>query len=421
VVAHLLDLTNGSTLGTAAKYNSQIAYGGDVIRRIIWATGDDGSLRRMHQIIVEDINGLIAELQQKSHTGTRDITLVTAAGNSAMMHMLLNLDPTHIRREPYIGVVYSPPPFRAAEVGLKISARGLLYCLPMVGSFVGADISAGVLAAGMHKSDELTMLVDIGTNGEIVIGSRDFLVCASASAGPAFEGADSRDGMRAAGGAIDHVRLLGPERVRSYTTIGDRPPLGICGTGYVDLLAELLREGLIDKTGKLNADGYSSRIRISEEGVPEYVVVTEGTAGAEHDIVITQFDIENMLRAKGAIYSAALVLLNSLGLTFDDIKRIHVAGAFGNYLDVENAIGIGLLPDIPLDRIQFIGNTSIAGAKLVALSREKYREVRRIARSMTYFELSTDHTFMDEFVRACFFPHTDIEKFPNVMARLNHG
>ena len=418
VVAHLVNLDTGETLGTTAKYNSQIAYGGDVIRRIIWATSEEGGLERMHRLIVDDINALIGGLQEKARTGVRDITLVTAAGNTTMMHMLLDLDPAHIRREPYIGVVYTPPPFRAAEVGLQINKRGLLYCLPMVSSFVGADIAAGVLAAGIDRSEALQMLIDIGTNGEIVIGNRDFLMCASASAGPAFEGSESRDGMRATSGAIDHVSLLGPDRVLSYSTIGDDPAVGICGTGYVDLLAELLREGLIDKTGKLLGPGGSARIRINDEGVPEYVLVRAGDGGAPKDVVITQFDIENMLRAKAAVYSASLVLLNSLKLSYRDIETIYVAGAFGNYLNVENAVCIGLLPDESSEKIRFIGNTSITGAKLVALSREKYRQVQDIASRMTYFELSTDHTFMDEFVRACFFPHTDIEKFPNATARM---
>ena len=418
VVAHLVDLNTGDTLCTAAKYNSQIIYGGDVIRRIIWAGSHEDGLERMHKLVAADINGLIGELQEKSHTACRDITFLSIAGNTTMMHMLLKLEAGHIRREPYIGVAYSPPPFRAAEVGLEISSRGLLYCMPMVSSYVGADISAGVLASGMHQSESLKMLIDIGTNGEIVIGGSDFLMCASASAGPAFEGSESVDGMRATAGAIDHVRLLGRDRVLSYSTIGNEPAVGICGTGYVDLLAELLREGLIDKTGKLVEPEDSPRVRPNDEGVNEYVLVRAGEGGAEKDIVITQFDIENMLRAKAAIYSASLVLLNSLQLSYDDIEQIYVAGAFGNYLNVENAVCIGLLPDVPSERIQFIGNTAVSGAKLAALSREKYRQVREIASQMTYFELSTDNSFMDEFVRACFFPHTDIENFPSVMERL---
>jgi uncharacterized 2Fe-2S/4Fe-4S cluster protein (DUF4445 family) len=265
------------------------------------------------------------------------------------------------------------------------------------------------------------MLIDIGTNGEIVIGNRDFLVCASASAGPAFEGAESKDGMRATAGAIDHVRLLSRERALSYSTVGNEPPVGICGTGYVDLLAEMLRAGLMDKTGKLSVEGRGARTRTNEDGVAEYVLVRQGDGGAARDIVITQFDVENMLRAKGAIYSAALVLLNSLKLGFEDLDKVYVAGAFGNYLNVDNAVLIGLLPELPPERIQFVGNTSVAGAKLVALSRQQYREVGEIARAMTYFELSTDKSFMEEFVRACFFPHTDIEKFPRAMQRLARG
>ncbi|MHC4986436.1 MAG: ASKHA domain-containing protein, partial [Planctomycetota bacterium] len=344
-------------------------------------------------------------------------SLLSASGNTAMLHLLLGLPAENIRKNPHVGAAYHLPPFRAAEIGLQINPRGLLYCLPCVAGFVGADVVTGIYATGLADSDDLRMLIDIGTNGEIVIGNRDLLVCASASAGPAFEGAECRCGMRATRGAVDHIRLADADHVLSYSTIGSAPPKGLSGTGYVDLLAEMLRVGVIDKTGRINADA-GACIRQGEYGELDYVVFQAGQAGNDKDVLVSQADVNNIMRAKGAIYAAATLLLKSLGMTFDDLTEILVAGAFGNFLNLENAVFIGLLPDIPTSRLRFVGNTSLAGAKLAALSQDAYAAIDDIADRTTYFELSTDPGFMDEFVSACFFPHTNIELFPSVLAEL---
>ncbi|MBN1345456.1 MAG: DUF4445 domain-containing protein [Phycisphaerae bacterium] len=420
IAAHLMDLTTSKTQGAASKYNSQIRYGSDVIRRIMYAGQSHKALRDLQDTVVTDINDLVRQLVHQAGASHEDVLVMTAAGNTTMMHLLAAIPPDWIRREPYVGVAYTPPPARAAELGIRISPRGLMYELPSVAAFVGADISAGVLATRMHQSDEPRMLIDIGTNGEVVIGNRDFLVCASTSAGPAFEGAESEAGMRASGGAIDHVTLSDAGAAPSYTTVDSAPPIGICGTGYIDLLAELLSVGLMDKMGRLRVDA-CDRIRTDERGVAEYVVASANGAGGSRDIVVTQEDIANLLRAKGAVYAGARVMLNGLGMTFGDLAEIMVAGAFGNYLNIDSAITIGLLPDVPLEKLRFVGNTSLLGAKLAAVSRQKYVEVEKIAGSMTYFELSTDPTFMDQFSSACFFPHTDIEEFPRVMARMQNS
>ncbi len=416
IVAQLVELTSGQTLSTAAKYNSQAVYGSDVLRRIMWCTEQPGGLEQLHTMVIDDINILIQELLNKSHLSQNYVTFVAAAGNTTIMHTLLGVSPKWIRREPYVGVTYRPPPLRAAEIGISIHPRGLLYCLPSVSSFVGADITAGVLAVGMNESESPKMLIDIGTNGEIVIGNRDWMVCASASAGPAFEGAGTRDGMRAMSGAIDHIRGWTAGQSLSFSTIGDAPPCGLCGTAYVDLLAQLLQLGIMDKTGALDMEHPSARVREGEDGCPEFLVVAAGERGAARDLVITRDDIANLVRTKAAVYAASQVLLKSLGLTMADLEEIFVAGAFGNFLDLENAVCIGLLPDVPAQKLGFVGNTSLQGAKMAAVNRDRYKEVRRIADSMTYFELSTDHTFMDAFSSACFFPHTNIEEFPSVMA-----
>lgn len=418
VVVHLLDLVAGQALGGAARYNSQAAFGADVIRRIMFCGQRPDGLRMLHESVVEDVNSLLRELQDRFRLGAGDVSMVVAAGNTTMMHLLLGLDPAWIRREPYVGASYRPPPFRAAEAGLNINPRGLLYCLPSVSGFVGADIVAGVLATGLAESDELRMLVDIGTNGEIVIGNRDWMVCASASAGPAFEGAGNRDGMRAMRGAVDHVRSHGASRPPSCSVVGDAPPKGFCGTAYVDLLAELMRMGAMDRTGRLAPDHPSGRVRRGEEDVAEFVVVPAGERGAARDLVITQNDIANLVRAKAAIYAASKVLLRSLKLKLSDLTEILVAGAFGNYLDLENAVSIGLLPDVAPEKLRFVGNSTVAGSRLAALDRGRFLQAQKIAEGLTYFELSTDPSFMDEFTSACFFPHTNLEEFPSVATRL---
>ena len=418
VVCHLVDCRDGQTLGQASKYNSQAAYGADVIRRIIHASENPDKEATLQQVIVNDLNDLIQELLRRYHLSAQDITFLTAAGNTAMLHLLLALPAENIRRHPYVGTAYRLPPLRAAEMGLQINPRGRLYCLPSVASFVGADIVAGIYACGLAERDELRMLIDIGTNGEVVIGNREFLVCASASAGPAFEGAECRCGMRATRGAIDHIRLADATHVLGYSTVGSVPPVGLAGTAYVDLIAEMLRVGVIDKTGRIDPGTARQCVREGEHGELEYEVIPADQAGYGNSVLITQGDINNILRAKGAIYAATEVLLRALSLTVDDLAEIMVAGAFGNSLNLHNAVAIGLLPDLPSPRLRFVGNSSLAGAKSAALSQHAYEEIVRIADRTTYFELSTDPNFMDRFVAACFFPHTNIELFPSVVLRV---
>lgn len=418
VVCHLVDLNDGRTLGQAAMYNSQTRYGADVIRRIIHASRGRGQADELRQAIVSDINELIEDLLKEHRVLAQDVSLICAAGNTTMVHLLLGLPTENIRREPYIPAASDLPPVRAAEVGIRIHPRGMLYCLPCVAAFVGGDIAAGILATGMSHSPEIRMLLDIGTNGEIVIGNQDFLVCASASAGPAFEGAECACGMRATDGAIDHVRLSGPQADSEFSNIGLGKPAGICGTGYVDLLAEMLRAGIIDKTGRIHPDACPSRYRQRADGEAEFVVVRAAETAHGQDITVCQSDVNNILRAKAAIYASAGVLLHALSLTFDDIEEIMVAGAFGSFLNTANAVLIGLLPDLPSNKLRFVGNTSLAGAKLAAISTSCYEDLLRTASATTYFELSTDGRFMDEFVSARFFPHTDIDRFPRVMAEL---
>ncbi|HLD83130.1 MAG TPA: ASKHA domain-containing protein, partial [Candidatus Omnitrophota bacterium] len=295
-----------------------------------------------------------------------------------------------------------------------INPRGLLSCVPGVSSYVGGDVTAGVLSCGQDKEEGLTLLIDIGTNGEIVLGNKEFLISASASAGPAFEGSGVACGMRASKGAIQRVQINLKDFDVSYQTIGETRPRGICGSGYIDLIAQLLSIGIIDKSGKLKTPQQASpRIRETESG-KEFVVSFQKESDSSSDIVITEADIENLKRAKGAIYAAGAILVKHMGFQFSDIKKFFIAGGFGTYLDIDKAIKIGLLPDLEREKFIFVGNSSLAGARSILLSYDAMQKADEIARKITYFELSVDAGYMDEYMAALFFPHTDLSKFPSV-------
>lgn len=412
VVVHLVDLNSSKTVDGEAKYNSQMKYGEEVTRRIIHA--DEEGSEELHRLIIDDINGLISTLIFRNKVSRADITSIICSGNTTMLHFLLNLPASWIRKTPYVSASTSPPPIRAAELGIKINKGGLVYGVPMIGGWVGGDITAGILACGIDKSEELSLLIDIGTNGEIVIGNKDWMVSCSASAGPAFEGTGAESGMRASRGAIEHV-AINDGRVE-YSTIGDGLPKGICGSGLIDLVAELFKAELIDRRGVLDPQR-SDRIR-ERGGQPEFVMVPGSKTETGEDVVITQPDIENLLRAKAAIYAGANILVKNMGLEFGDFERILIAGGFGSYLDRKKTQILGLIPDILLERIQFVGNTSIIGAKMALLSREAFDRCHRIAEAVTYIDLISFPNYYDEFMAAMFLPHTDLERFPTIMEEL---
>jgi len=409
VVTHLVNLATSQAVSAEATYNSQRRYGEEVTRRIIYAElkGAD----KLREAIVNDINNLISTLISRNNIRLHDVVGIICAGNTAMIHFLLGLDASHLKKEPYIPVCTQPPPIRAAEVGIRINPRGLLYSLPSIASWVGADITAGILATGIYQTDDLSMLIDIGTNGEIVIGNKDWMVCCSASAGPAFEGSGVKDGMRAGEGAIEKLEITEQGKVK-YTTIGGVKPRGICGSGLIDTLAQLFKAGYVDRLGRLQA-GANDRIR-EKNGELEFLIVPASQTDREEDIVITQPDIENLLRAKAAIFAGVNILTKSLNVNFSDIQRVYIAGGFGNYLDKENAVILGLIPDIEKEKMQFVGNTSIMGAKMALLSQEAFDTCYQIARKITYYDLITYPGYMDEFMSAKFLPHTDVSKFPSI-------
>jgi len=407
IVAQLLDLTTGAVVDTEATYNSQINFGEDYIRRIIYAEQND-AFNQMQTSIINDLNALIVTLAERNQIGLNNITAVICAGNTAMIHFLLNLDTTRIRREPYVASASFIPPIRAAEAGIKINKRGLLYCVPSVAAYVGGDIVGGVLATGLNTRRDVALFVDIGTNGEVVLGNKDWMMCASSSAGPAFEGSGVKHGMRASTGAIEKLRI-GADGSVNYNTIGDTCPTGICGSGLLDTISELFVNGIIDRTGRF---GQKTDKRLSEgdEGLQFTLVQTDCE---DKEIVITQADISNLIRSKAGVFAAIKVLMDTTQTKTKDLGAIYLAGGFGNYLNVQRAVTIGLLPDIDLEKIHFVGNTSIAGAKMVLLSQQAQKEAERIAGAMTYTDLMTHPGYMDEFIKANFLPHTDLSLFPS--------
>jgi uncharacterized 2Fe-2S/4Fe-4S cluster protein (DUF4445 family) len=411
VSGQLVNLNSKKILGTKATYNKQAVFGSDVITRIVYAKQQDGLLE-LHRVVVEDMNEMIRELTREHGVDLNDVTCIVAAGNTTMIHLLLRVDPTYIRRQPYVPTINFAPVIRASETELRINPRGLLACVPGVASYVGGDVIAGIIDSGLFKSEELGILIDIGTNGEVVLGNRDFLICAAASAGPAFEGSGVACGMRATRHAIQKVTIDKGTLDVSCVVIGQGKPLGICGSGYIDAIAQLLSAGLLDKDGKIKSYK-TDRIRDGDSG-KEFVLIFKDASESNSDIVITEADIENLKRAKAAIYAAASTLVRHMAVTLADVKKIFIAGGFGSYLDIENAIAIGLLPDLDRSKFLFIGNSSLSGARQILLSSQAMRLADEIARKTTYFELSVEPGYMDEYMAALFFPHTDLTLFKSV-------
>jgi uncharacterized 2Fe-2S/4Fe-4S cluster protein (DUF4445 family) len=416
ISAELIDLTSGEVTAKAADYNAQVAFGEDVITRIIYATKGTG-LAKLQSVAVGTIWSLIKNLVEQSGIEYCNVTHLVVAGNTTMTHLLLGLNPKYIREEPYIPSATFFPWIKCSDVGLRIAAGIYLYAIPSVASYVGGDITSGMLASGIFNTDKLTLYIDIGTNGEMVLGNKEWMLSCSCSAGPAFEGGGVKNGMRATSGAIEQVRINMINYEPMIITVGRRKPIGICGSGLIDTLSEMFLTGLINEKGKINLDLPTDRVRESDNGV-EYVLVWAEDSATRRDIVITEVDIDNLMRAKAAVYAGIEILLSSMDMDVSMLDELLIAGAFGRYLEVDKAVTIGLLPDIGYDKIKFVGNGSLLGAHLSALSKDMMEIANLIAKQMTYLELSMNPEFMDRYMSALFFPHTNIDVFPSVQEKL---
>jgi uncharacterized 2Fe-2S/4Fe-4S cluster protein (DUF4445 family) len=413
IVVQLVNLKTGKIIGVKGSHNLQAHYGEDVISRMVFACVR-GSLEPVHKAVITNINNLVHALAQENHIDTRDIMAIVAAGNTTMSHFLLNLTPCSIRLEPYVPTTTVYPQIFAREVGININPEGILEVAPSIASYVGGDTVAGVLACGMSDKPEIRCLIDVGTNGEIVIGNNEWLVCCSASAGPAFEGGGAKSGMRAIKGAIEKINIQNGQVF--YETIGKAKPRGICGSGLIDAVYEMVRNNIIEQHGKFNVSTDNPRL-VTEDGELHYVLAYPDETETGQVISISESEIANLIKSKGAVFAAIKSLIDYVGLSFDQLDTIYVAGGFGSSLNISKAIAIGLIPDIDVRRIQFIGNSSLTGARMSLTSISAFEKSLKIARRMTNIELSNYTPFMNEFVAALFLPHTNAKLFPSVNYR----
>lgn len=411
IVAQLIHLKTGRVIGVEASHNLQAHYGEDVISRIVFSCGREKGLNPLHEAVVENINNLVKNLCEKKGVNVGDINSMVAAGNTTMSHLLLGLVPCSIRLDPYVPTAHIFPQIAAGDINIHGNPGAVLETIADVASYVGGDIVSGILATGIADKPETKILIDVGTNGEIAMGNNDWLVCCSASAGPAFEGGGINYGMRATLGAIERIEI-NDGKVK-YKSIGKAKPRGVCGSGLIDCLYELVRNRIIDQQGSFNLSLKNERlIEIDDE--PAYIIAFSNETENGENITIRESEISNLIRSKGAVFAAIKSLVDYIGMDFDAIDTFFVAGGFGNYLNIPKAIAIGLLPDIDPEKIKFVGNSSLMGARMALLSSHAFDRTIEIAKMMTNIELSTYLPFMDEYVASLFLPHTERRLFPSV-------
>jgi len=408
----LLDLNRGKVLAQNIDYNRQVSYGEDVISRIAWAQ-KTGGLKKLQRAAIDTVNDLIKGLVEQAGVDIDDIAHIVVAANTVMTQLLLSLDPKYLRLFPYVPTASNIPIVKAKSLGIEVEEHVHLYNIPSVASYVGGDIVAGILGAGIYQRKTVTLYIDIGTNGEIVIGNSDWMVTASCSAGPTFEGGGVKHGMIATSGAIEGFDISPSTYEPVIYTIGNDKPKGICGSGLINIAATMLKSGVIDQNGKFNTELKTKRLRQGEDGY-EYVLVWAAETQIDKDIVITEIDIENLVRSKAAMYAGCQTLIKSVGSRCPNVEQVIIAGTFGSNINIENAITIGLLCDLPRDRFIFIGNGSLLGARLTSFSSDLLGYGQRIAGMMTNIELSENSDFMADYVAALFLPHTHAEYFPSV-------
>ena len=416
VVVCLVDLYSKEIIDKASSGNAQIKYGADVIHRIVYSTKKNGLKELRDAIVEETINPLLESIYTKNNIDKDNVVSLVVAGNTTMASLFLGVYTDYLRQEPFIPPFLKSPKLIGKDIGLNVNDSAYVFLAPSVASYVGGDITAGVLSAGIWSSEENILFIDLGTNGEIVFGNKDYMMSCACSAGPAFEGGGISCGMRASNGAIEKVNIDKDNLKPDLTTIGNAKPVGICGSGIIDLICQMLITGIIDRRGKIHRDIDNERIRFNEHEIGEYVLAFKEEYDLENDITVNEVDIDNFIKAKGAIYSGASVLIESLGMDFSVVDKVYIAGGIGNNLNIENSILIGLLPDIEREKFVYIGNSSLVGSYLALISKDAKNKLIDIGNEMTYVELSVYPTYMDEFISACFLPHTNIEQFPTVKA-----
>ena len=420
VVVCLVNMITNEVVEKGASGNGQLQFGADVINRIVYAIKKNNIEKAKAAVVDDTLNMLINELVKESGVKKNNIVSVVASGNTTMSTLFLGIFPDYLRLEPFIPPFFKSPKLNAKEVGLDINPSAGVYLSPNVASYVGGDITSGVLASGIWANEENVLFIDLGTNGEIVFGNQDFMMSCACSAGPAFEGGDISCGMRATDGAIEACTIDKETMEPTYKIVGDpgTKPVGLCGSGIIDVISELYICGIINPKGKFIREG--KRIKHDKYGMGSYILAFEEEAGSVKDVEITEVDIDNFIRAKGAIFSAIRTMLTSLDFDVSMIDDVYVAGGIGSGINMQNAVNIGMFPDIPIEKFHYIGNSSLTGAYLMLLSTPAEKKTYELAANMTYMELSTVPIYMDEFVGACFIPHTDTSMFPTVMEEVQN-
>ena len=420
VSAVLINMENGEILAKSSAGNGQIRFGADVINRIVESQKPGGQKKLQDAVIKETINPMIHEMCKSAKFPKDHIYRMCVASNTTMNHLFAGINADPLRTEPYIPAFFKTNSLFASDVGVDINKDAHIIMAPNIGSYVGGDITAGTLVSQIWNRPEFSLFIDLGTNGELVFGNSDFMMSCACSAGPAFEGGDISCGMRATDGAIEACTIDKETMEPTYKIVGDpgTKPVGLCGSGIIDVISELYICGIINPKGKFIREG--KRIKHDKYGMGSYILAFEEEAGSVKDVEITEVDIDNFIRAKGAIFSAIRTMLTSLDFDVSMIDDVYVAGGIGSGINMQNAVNIGMFPDIPIETFHYIGNSSLTGAYLMLLSTPAEKKTYELAANMTYMELSTVPIYMDEFVGACFIPHTDTSMFPTVMEEVQN-
>ena len=417
LAGYLVDLNTGRNLGTSSEVNPQVKLGGDVITRITYAMGEKRNLAELHDVLIDAINHMISDVCRKLALSEHEIYDVVAVGNTAMHHFFFNINPKSVGFSPYTAVVGRSLDVRARDLGLKVNAGAYVHSPPNIAGFVGADAVADIIATEVYKTEELTLLVDIGTNVEIVLGNKSQLQACSTPAGPALEGAEISFGMRAVAGAIETVWTDPKDMSVGYRTIGNQSPKGICGSGIVDAIAEMFKAGIISKSGEIRKELQTPRVRI-QNGKAEFLIAEKERTAIGKDIVVSQQDVRQIQLAKAAVYTGVLMSMKHLDVKLEDIKKVYVAGAFGTYLNSQSARNIGMYHDLPLNRIRYVGNAAGAGARALLKSTALREVANKLAKDIRYYHLGNEPDFQKEFLNALYVPHKELERFPSVQRLL---
>lgn len=419
LVGYLVDLNSGGVVGVGSMENPQIAYGEDILSRISYAEETLENKQRLQNLVTEGINEIIRMACKDSGVDPREIYELTVVGNTAMFSLFLGIQTKYLHLAPYVPGVKGPVIVKAKELNINANTRASVHVLPNIAGYVGADAVGDVLATAIYEMDEMCLLVDVGTNGEVFVGNKEDIVSCSCAAGPAFEGVHIQHGMKAVTGAIERIKIEPKSFNVEYETIDGTKPVGICGSGIIDAVAEMFKCGIISERGKFNNIDHSRILKT--EGRPEFVIAWKEEMEAGKNITVSMKDIEEIQLAKAAIHTGCIVLMDKKGVTEEGIDRVFIAGAFGNYINPESAKFLGLIPDIPTEKISFVGNTALAGAKMALVSKDVRKTAQRLARWIRYVELMAEPGFQREFINSTMIPYRRLDQYPSIKKYLEEN